>query len=36
MIRVLSYSIISPLGETVGQHYRALLAGRSALAPYDN
>ena len=36
MIRVLSSSIISPLGETVGQNYRALLAGRSALAPYDN
>lgn len=36
MIRVLSSGIISPLGETLEQNYQALLAGRSALAPYDH
>ena len=35
MIKVLSTNIISPLGETVEQNYKALLKGRSALARYD-
>ena len=36
MIRVLSSNIVSPLGDTLEQNYQALLAGHSALAPYEN